>query len=248
MNRAIACGIVILGMSGLTHAQVEPEALVLDKDPALWQKLSTTATVGYDSRYVLYGYTLSPHLYQASVNTYLPLSDRWSSWAGAWYGYQPDGTYQELDLYAGLDAVLCDHLVVGGGYSMFNYLEVPFPADDYAHEFMVHLTASAGPASLRISDQYDSMAEGHLARAVANVKQPLTRHIGVSGTVEYGYAFDYFMEGNAPQYVLIRLGLPATVGETWGLRPFVARSIPLAAIDDYEDDVTYWGLHVDYSF
>ena len=99
MNRAIACGIVLLGLAGLTHAQVEPEALVLDNDPALWQKLSTTATVGYDSR-----------------------------------------------------------------------------------------------------------------------------------------------------YVLIRLGLPATVGKKWGLRPFVARSIPLAAIDDYEDDVTYWGLHVEYSF
>ncbi|NQU39720.1 MAG: hypothetical protein HQ523_07190 [Lentisphaerae bacterium] len=215
---------------------------------ALLDGLSLSATVSYDSRYVLYAYSLTEHLYHASVNAYLPINDRWSAWAGSWYGTLDDGTYRELDLYAGFDAVIGSHFSAGGGWSLFNYLKVPYPSDDSANELMAHVTATAGPFALRLSDQYDFSAEGNLVRLILTGTQPLCDHVTLIASIDYGYALDYYIEGNAPNHVICRLSLPLKVSEAVTVKPFVAHSTPLKAIKEYEVERTYWGVHVDYAF
>ncbi len=206
--------------------------------------LDTTLTLGYESRYVLYGYRLSRHLYTADLSFYLPVNDRTAAWAGAWYGYLTDGTYHELDGYAGLDYYLSDHWTAGAGYSIFNYIEVPFPTSGQAHELTAYLTASAGPFSLTLQDHYDSEAEGHLLRGILNATVPAGERLAIRASVEYGYAVEYFIEGDAWNHALYKLDASYEVNHRVGLNAFIARTIALEAIDDFEEDDTYGGVSV----
>ncbi len=213
-----------------------------------WEALDTSVTLGYQSRYVLYGYRLTRHLWHADVFGYLPLNETVSAWAGSWYGYLNDGTYREVDLYAGLDIALGERLGAGVGYSLFNYLEVPFPSDDVSHEWMARLTFTSGPFALTLKEQYDTEAGGHLVRAVASFDRALHGPLSVSAAAEYGHAFGYFIEGDAPNHALFTLRLPVRLGASATAAPFVARSLALDAIDAFERDETYGGLAVTFPF
>ncbi len=214
----------------------------------LWKNASTSVTASYDSRYILHGYDLGPSLLHGSLDLYSPLNEVISVWAGAWYGTQSDGTYNELDLYTGIDAQLNEHLAVGVAYSLFNYLEVSFPTSAEAHEFSGHITLSAGELSLSLRDLYDSEAGGHLARAALQWNKPLTEQIGLVLSAETGYSFGYFTEDDGPNHALFKLAVPWQPTEHLLVQPFIARSLALDAIDAYEQDHTYGGISVTASF
>lgn len=213
-----------------------------------WNNVSTTVTLGYESRYVLYGYRLTKHLWHADIYTSLPVNDRLTVWGGSWYGTLPDGSYNEVDFYAGADYQLTDHLSAGLAYSMFNYLEAPFPTSQQAHEISGHLTAIAGPFSISLRDLYDSEAEGHLARAIAGFDHSLTDTVGLSISAEYGYSFDYFGVGDGPNHALFKATLPVLVHEKWTVSPFVAHSLALDVIDSFEKDQFYGGVFLSTTF
>lgn len=213
-----------------------------------WTNVITTLTLSYESRYVLYGYDQGPDLYHADLCFWTPVSDRLSVWAGSWYGTQPSGDYNEIDLYAGFDYQLSDRFSSGLAYSLFNYLEMPYPSVDRSHEFSGHITYTAGPLSLSLKDLYDTDGEGHLARAVASFNQPLTDAVSLGLSVEYGYSFDYFATGNGPNHTLFKLKLPWQINETFSLEPFIAHSLALDVIDSFETDRTYGGVSLIASF
>jgi len=210
--------------------------------------LSTTVTLGYDSRYVLYGYRLSKHLYHADLHASLPVGEKFTVWAGTWYGYLTDGTYHEVDLYAGADYQLTSHFSAGLAYAMFNYLKVPFPTSKQAHELSGHITFTSGPLTLSLRDLYDSEAEGHLARAVASLYQPLNDTAALSLSAEYGYSFDYFGTGDGPNHALFRMSVPVRLNETFTVAPFIAQSLALDVIDSFEKNQTYGGVSLSASF
>lgn len=47
-----------------------------------WNDISTTVTLSYESRYMLYGYDLGPELYHANLSFWKPISEKLSVWAG----------------------------------------------------------------------------------------------------------------------------------------------------------------------
>lgn len=209
--------------------------------------LSTTLTAGYDSRYVLYGYRLSRHLYHVDAYSSYALNDRTTLWAGAWYGYLTDGTYREVDGYAGIDRALGNGFSVGFGYSLFHYIEVPFTDKDWDHEFAVHVSYYTEKLFLSLRDQYDVEAEGHLARAIAAYTQPVSDRLSLVASAEFGYAFDYYIEGNRANHTLWMLKAPIRITDHVVATPFIARSIPLDAIDEYEENETYGGISISWT-
>lgn len=201
-----------------------------------------TLTVGYDSRYVLYGYRLSRHLWHADVYLSSSLDERTTAWAGGWYGYLTDGSYREVDVYAGIDRTLGGPFSAGVGYSLFNYLEVPFETSDQAHEFAVHLDVAAGPVFLTVRNQYDTEAEGHLIRAIGEYARPLAGGMSLAVAAEYGYALRYYIDNNLPNHALFTVRVPWSLNDRLTVTPFVAYSLPLAAIDAFEEEELYGGV------
>ncbi|HMP90251.1 MAG TPA: hypothetical protein PJ991_08610 [Kiritimatiellia bacterium] len=210
--------------------------------------LSTTVTLGYDSRYVLYGYRLSRHLYKGDIYLTYPLNDKVSLWGGAWYGYLTDGTYHEVDVYAGVDYAVTESIFAGIAYSLFNYIEVPFPTSDQAHEISAHVTYFGDQFSLALQNHYDSEAEGNLLRAIGDYSLPITEQLSAGLNVEAGYAFRYFISGNLWNHAQVKLSAPYRVNDAFTITPFIARSIPLAAIDDFEQYETYGGISCSLTF
>jgi len=213
-----------------------------------WQTLSTSVTLSYDSRYMLYGYDLGQDLYHASLDFWMPISETVSVWAGSWYGTQPGGLYKEIDFYTGIDIQLSDHFSAGLAYSMFNYIEVQFPTSKQAHEISGHLSYTAGPLTLSLRDLYDSEGNGHLTRGIATIDHSLTDTFGLSLHAEYGYSFDYFNVGDGPNHALFKLSCPWQINDTLSLSPFIAHSMALDVLDAFETDHTYGGLSLSASF
>lgn len=247
----LACAVPVVAEDGAMPASapaadarggptVEPELAPEEAAPAG----GATLTLGYDSRYILYGYRLSRHLYHADVALYRGIGDRVSLWAGAWYGYLTDGTYNEVDVYAGVDVSLGGGFSVGAGYSLFNYLEVPFPTSDRVSEIAVQAVYTAGPLTLKLRDQYDFQAEGHLLRAIGGLTGSLAERVSFDFAAEFGYAFGYYIEGNQPNHALFTLRIPVRVSDRVQVVPFVARSLALDAIDAFERDDTYGGCSI----
>lgn len=203
-----------------------------------------TVTLSYESRYVLYGYDLGPDLLHADVNVWTPINGRLSVWAGSWYGTQPNGSYNEIDFYAGADIQLSDHLSAGLAYSLFHYIETPYPTSRQAHEISGHLTATVGPLSVSLRDLYDTEGEGHLARITASLEQPLTDTFALELSGEYGYSLDYFAVGDGPHHALIKLSAPWKLNDTFSIKPFIAHSLALDVLDSFEGSRTYGGLSV----
>lgn len=210
--------------------------------------LSATVTAGYQSRYMLYGYRLSSHLYMTDVYLYYPVNQQVSVWGGSWYGYQSGGAYSEVDVYGGVDYAINANLTAGLAYSLFNYLEVPFETSDHVSEFAAHLTATAGLFTFELRNHYDDGAEGHLLRGVLYASQALGEKLTLELKAEAGYAFDYFIDGNAWNHADVRLSVPYQATAAISVTPYLARSIALEAIDAFEEDETYGGVSVSYTF
>jgi len=204
--------------------------------------LSTTLTLGYDSRYVLYGYRLGRHLYHADVYLYQSIDERTSVWGGGWYGYLTDGTYNEVDVYGGVDRMLTDTISAGLAYSLFNYIEVPFETDDRESEFAVHVSYTGSHLALSLRNQYDTGAEGSLMRGVAGWNQTVSEELSFKLGAEAGYAFGYYIDGNLWNHAKVTLQTPYKINDSVSLTPFISRSIPLAAIDGFEQYETYFGI------
>jgi len=210
--------------------------------------VSTTLTTAYQSRYVLYGYRLSRHLYSADLYLYAPASERMAVWGGGWYGYLTDGTYQEIDVYGGIDYTINATFSAGISYALFNYLEVPFETSDHVSEFTAHATAATGPITLGLRAHYDTEAEGALLRGQVSTAHPLTTRWTLQLQAEAGYAIDYFIDSNAWNHANTELALTFQASPAISLTPYIAHSWPLAAIDAFEQNETYGGLRVAYTF
>lgn len=242
--RSILPAAVALAALSLSLSRADPGDAKTSPEAAAGPPLGVTLNLSYDSEYMLYGYRLGRNLFHTDVSLWRPLTDRLSFWAGSWYGVLPDGTYHEVDVYGGVDWALTERLSVGVGYTLFNYIEVPFPTSTHVSEFAAQLAYAAGPLTLTVRDQYDTEAEGHLVRGIANVAREIFGRLSVDASAEFGYAFEYFIEGNRPNHALFTMKLPVRITDRIRATPFIARSLALAAIDGYEDDVTYGGLSV----
>jgi len=231
-----------------TTASTDEAAQVEVEEPSAWENLSTTLTIGYDSRYVLYGYRLNRHLWHADTWLTYPLNDRVTLNGGSWYGHIADGTYEELDGYAGVDYALTGSLYIGLQYSLFGYIEVPFETNGQAHELAAHLSYWGEHINLSLRNQYDNEAQGNLTRMLAGYAAPLCEKVALKIDAEAGYAFGYYIDEDTWNHAQVKASLPYQLDGQCTLTPFIAYTIPLAAIDAFEEEDVYFGLSLSVSF
>jgi len=236
MKRNIRMGILAASLIG-GAARAE--------ESAAW---SGTITAGYDTRYVLYGYRYARHLYHADTYLSRAATESVSLWGGGWYGCFSDGTYRELDLYGGADWTPRERWTLGLGYSLFNYFDAPFTEDDEGHEFTAYAIHTTGPFTLTLRDHYDLTAEGHLARAILAWTREWPARWTLDAEAEYGHAFHYYVEEDGPHHGQFKLSLSRPITETVSATAFVARTLALDALDEFERDDTFGGVSVTRSF
>ncbi len=208
---------------------------------------SATLTAGYDSRYMLYGYRLNRPLLGGDLYVAYALDENTTLWGGSWFGIIPDGTYRELDGYVGVDRALGAGFTVGAAVSAFHYIDVPFTKRDVAYELATHVTYAKGPFSLALRDHLDSLADGHLLRSIATYTRAVNDRLSLKATAEIGYAFEYFIEGNRANHAIFTLEAPITLSTAVWVTPFVTRSIPLDALDAFEEEDTIAGASISWS-
>ncbi len=241
--------VALLAVALTSSTALAAESSDANTDRAVTQpKFSTALTLGYDSRYTLYGFGLSRHLYHADSYSTYALSDRTTLWGGAWFGYLTDGTYRELDGYVGVDYALRETVIAGAAVSFFRYFEVPFTDKDSDEELSTYLTYRTERLQLSIRDHLSDLARGHLLRGLASYTQPLNDRVSAELKAEYGYAFRYYITDNRPQYALFRANLPVRVTDTLYATPFILHTLALSAIDEYERDRTIGGLSFTWLF
>lgn len=210
--------------------------------------LSTTITAAYNSKYILYGYDNGRDLYHGDIYLYYPLTGNVSLWGGSWYGQIEDGSYEEVDLYGGVDYAFTGQCSAGIAYSMFNYIDTPFATNDIESEIAIHASYTRDIFSFSIRHQYDTGADGSLTRIIAGATQPLGEKLSLAASAEAGYAFEYYIPGNRWNHALAEISLPVQVTPALNISPSVSYSIPLAATDDFYDEETFAGLSASYSF
>lgn len=204
-------------------------------------QLSGSFSAGYDSRYVLYGYRLDRDLYRGELYLSRPVHETLTLWAGSWYGYLQDGTYNELDLYTGADWAAATNLTLGAGYSLFNYLEVPFSDKPINSEFTVYAIRPAGPITLTLRDHIDLAANGQLLRGIASYTRDLPLDLNLKIDAETGYGFRYYCDANGWQYAQFKLALSRPITESLAATAFIARTLALDTLEDFEEDDTFYG-------
>lgn len=210
--------------------------------------LSTTVSAAYNSKYILYGYDNGDDLYHGDVYLSYSLTESVSLWGGSWYGQIGDGSYEEVDVYGGVDYYFTGHCSAGVAYAMFNYIETPFATNDIESEFAVHASYATDVFSLSIRNQYDTGAEGNLTRIIGGATQPINDTLSLTATLEAGYAFEYYITGNRWNHALGELSLPLQLTPALNITPSVTYSIPLAATEDLSDEETVGAVSVAYSF
>ena len=203
--------------------------------------LSLVLTAGYDSRYCLYGYRLSRHLFQADIYAAYAQDEKTTVWGGSWIGYLADASLREVDGYIGVDRVLAPGWTAGLSGSLFHYIESPFTDEPLVAELSGHVSYQTERWGLSVRDHVDTESDGHLVRAIANLIQPVTDRIKLKGTAEFGYALGYYTDGNLPNHALFILEAPTTLTDTVYVTPFVSRTLALEAINDFEEDDTIFG-------
>jgi len=210
--------------------------------------LSTTVTAAYNSRYMLYGYNNGRDLYSADAYLAYPLREQTSIWGGSWYGQIGNGSYEEVDLYGGIDQTVAGHCSVGFAYSMFHYIDTPFATNEVESEFAVHASYAGENCSLSLRHQYDTGAEGAITRIIGGASRAVTETVSLSASAEAGYAFEYYIPGNLWNHALLEIGAPVQLTPALNLTPSVSYSIPLAATDDFGDEETVGAISMALSF
>ncbi len=231
--------LAVLLAAGGTLSEEAPEELTQPAE----QNLSATLSAGIDSIYVLYGYRQTEPLFHSDIWLSYPLTDRITLNAGTWYGHLTDGTYREIDLYAGADYALGGNVYLGFLYSYFDYLEAPW-GDGDSNEIAAHASYWGEYFSFSLRNHYDTEAGGSLLRFVADCSAPLHDTVALKFDAETGYAFGYYIEGNAWNHAQFKASLPVQIGGYFSLTPFIAYTVPLAAIDSFEEADTYYGLSI----
>lgn len=203
---------------------------------------STTLTAGYDSRYLLYGYRLNRNLLKADAYIAYALDEKTTLWGGSWFGIIPDGTYRELDGYVGVDRALGGGFSLGAAVSAFHYIEAPFTDEDVVYELLTHVSYYHDRFNVALKDHVDTESDGHLLRAILTVPLQLTEQLGLAASAEYGYALGYYTDGDKPNHALLKLAAPIALDASLTLTPYIARSIVLDAIEEFEEDDTILGV------
>lgn len=241
---------ILVSIAGLAQAGT-PAA----KNPApiapVDDSLGVSAIIGYDSKYIFRGVDYGDSLITASVVIPVKLTDKLTFTFAPWYGSAAGGgrfteDYDELDLVGGLtyDAGFA---TLGVGYTWYYF---PFSGADTS-EPNITIAKSFGAinwfAGAYLDVEADAGDEGWYFETGLNTKIDITDKFALVPEAKVSYGADYYGVSGFNN-ILLKLGLPYALTRTATLTPYVAGTIAIDSLEEFEDSYVFGGVSLTVTF
>ncbi len=237
------------GLIGAYTAQAgEDKVVVMETPPVIEEDTSIGASLsaGYDSKYIFRGVDFGDNDVWVGVDYSLPTPIPID--IGAWYINPSDGDQlldDELDLYASISQSF------GAVDVWFGYTAYLFPeaGSGDTHELGTGIGTALGPIDVALDAYYDlDEIEGWFFEFTAGHEASITDNVSLSVAAGISYSAGYNSDKDGFNNVLLRAGLPIALTESATFEPYIAGTISLDAIEDFQDDELFGGASLSVSF
>ena len=210
--------------------------------------LGATLAVGYNSHYINRGVNNGENQITTQLDYDLPsipIS------VGVWYSKPTSGSGQnplrgdEVNLYAtatrsfgSIDAWL--------GYTAYLYPEGPSRAAK--NEVRTGIGTAVGPLDLAAGVYYDFDIDGWFLDLTLSYSYVLCDAASLDVAAGIAYSIDYNSAGSNFNNVLLVVSVPVAVTDRATLRPYIAGTLALDAIDAFQDDELFGGISLSVAF
>ena len=237
--------ITTIGAFVITSANADHHGKAVVEESA---DIGATLAVGYNSHYINRGVDNGESQITTQVDYDLP--DIPIS-VGVWYSNPTSGSGQnpahgdELNLYATLtrsfgsvDAWL--------GYTAYLYPEGPSRAAE--NEIRTGIGTAVGPLDLAVGVYYDLDIEGWFFDATLSYSYVLCDSSSLELAAGIAYSVDYNSAGSEFNNVLLVASVPISLTDRATLKPYIAGTLALDAIDGFQDDELFGGISLSVAF
>ncbi len=239
-------GIVGVFALATNVANAGAKEVVVTPEPAAVEEadLGFTLSAGYDSTYIFRGVDYGDNGVWVGLDYEIPNTPLA---LGVWYINPSDGDQildDELDLYATVSQSY-GALDVWLGFTAYLFPEL---GDGHTYELATGVGTSLGPIDLGLSAAYDFEIEGWFFELTAGHSFPITDRISLDLAAGISYQIDYNSNGSDFNNILLMASLPIELTDGVVFTPYIAGTISLDAVEDFQDDELFGGASLAVSF
>lgn len=248
MNRCFPRVFVILAASCLAGTAQEPggqEEIVFEDVPPTGETGGPLAATSLFlsgegvTDYVYRGRDFSDGAGIGRVDLTVPLAERTALGLG--------GKYVWSDLYEEGQGFLSIEQGFGAFRAALGYRYYGLDAGDRSEAGLLIGTVLGG-FNLRAAYYYDFELEGHYFEAYGEREWRILDPLALRATATLAGSSGYWYGDSGFNHAEFRLDFPVYLRDWMTLTPWVAASLPMEAVDDFEDDTVFGGLTLQVAF
>lgn len=219
------------------------ETVTFDSPPASGSMAMFGASLflsgGYSSDFLFRGRNFGDNMGEGRAELAFPIGDSATLNVGGKYAGSDD--YEEAQAFASLQQSF------GAFTAALGYRWYGMDADNRGEIGFLVGTALAG-IDWSLGYYYDTGLSGHYAEFMGQKTFQLFDHLSLRAGAGISGASDYWYGTSGFNNAVFRLDMPVSVREWITLTPWVSASIPMDAIDDFEEDTVFGGVNLQLSF
>ena len=218
----------------------DPPAPVAPTDPV--NPLTWGLSANYASEYEFRGADFGDDLFDFGLEGTYSFNERISLTAGAWYANLSNSSFEELDLYAGLEYAI-GRFTIGAGYPWYHY---PSGGDDINEPYVSLGYDILDNLGFGLFAAYDDVTEGWYTEASLAYSHEINDTFSVDLEAGVSYGFDYYFDGDDINHAYAKAGLNVALNDHATLTPYVKGT--LGGDDAGLPDLLIGGVSLSISF
>lgn len=250
------------------HAGVSAPAPAPAPAPASTSLWSGSVTLGYDTDYIYRGVQVyggggyAKDLVTGALDLNYQINDRLTWNINAWYGnsFDPDSSYDELDLYTRLLYKVNDQFAIGASFKYYYY--PVFDGSSYDEQFEPGVELVWNPCAnttVNFGAFYETESEAFYLELGTNYVYKINETFSLVPGALISYVdrddSDFAPDSSDFNHAAIYLKAPIALKSNFTVTPYVAVNFPLGGVDDVadwsggdQDEEFYGGVSVSVGF